>query len=82
MFAQATYFAAAPLQFVNADIASRDYVDARAPCAGGGSSARFCAPDVRKPNCLWNSIGPAARTAVRRMRRASPERAVCRGDEE
>jgi hypothetical protein len=89
MFAQAMFIATLPLRLVNADIPSCDYVDA---CAPRASRARriergICAPDAQKPICFGRSLRPAARAAVRstgcaRPKRARPERAVCRGDEE
>jgi len=51
MFAQAIHLATAPLRFVNADIPSCDYVDARASRALTRAVDR--APDAQKPSWLW-----------------------------
>jgi hypothetical protein len=65
MFAQAMLIATAPLRLVNADIPSRDYVDARALRASRARRIErgICAPDAQKPNCLWevNKTGGESR---------------------
>ena len=88
MFAEAMLLATAPLLFVNADIPSWNYFDARAPRASRARRIErgVCAPDAQKPNCLWevNRIGGESRRppdGLRAQKRAPPERAVCRGDE-
>jgi len=84
MFARAMR-AATPLRSVNADIASRDYVDDRAPFAPRGRPIGRAEAELP-----WEVDRPAARTAVRRSgcarrhraRRCAPTSAICVGDEE
>ena len=84
MFAQAIHLATAPLRFVNADIPTRDYVDARASRVSRERQIErlIWRPTRRSQVGYGRSMRPTAKAAVRRMRRAPPERAVCRGDEE
>ena len=55
MFAQAMHSATAPLRFVDADIPSCDYVDARASRASRKRRIErlICAPDAQKSSWLW-----------------------------
>jgi hypothetical protein len=65
LFAQAIQFATAPLRFVNADIPSCDYVDARPSRAFCVLQIErpICAPDAQKPSRLWevNTTGGKSR---------------------
>jgi hypothetical protein len=62
------------LRSVNADIPSRDYLDARAPRASCERriERRFYAPDAPKPNCLWeaNKTGGESRRSPDGLRAA------------
>jgi hypothetical protein len=74
MFANPQRFDAAPLRPVNADIASCDYVDARAPRVQRVRLVGhwICAPDALKPSCIWevNKTGGESRRSPDWLRAA------------
>jgi hypothetical protein len=84
MFAQAMHFATAPLRFVNADIPSRDYVDARASRTSLERQIErlIGPPDAQKPSWRWevNEIDGESRRSPDASRAARAR--SCRGDEE
>jgi len=74
MFANPQRFDAAPLRPVNADIASCDYVDARAPRVQRVRLVGrwICPPDALKLSCLWevNKTGGEIRRSSKGLRAA------------
>jgi hypothetical protein len=83
MFAQAGHFATAPLRFVNADIPSCEYVDARASRTLRKRQIEplIAPPDAQKPSWLWevNETDGESRRSPDASRAARAR--SCRGDE-